>query len=360
MEARKYDQALLFACQALSLEPANPNAHALAVRALMRLGRHDEAIYGASQVVSLAPQWAYGHRLLSVALRTSPSNNSRLRWKQAVDAAREAVRLAPADVASYLALADACATGGYIQDADRAVRAALQLDPRPAGTWATASFVALKARNWRAAETAARRALAIDPGNYAATNNLGAALRQRGGWTLGAVAFQNAARIDPRSKTARDNVEAIGFHYINLLSVVLLLPLVVVWPLFLAARLATVSWLAAKPPRLQPLARRVGIWVASRERYRRKFDMQNARAQRFLANDRPVEDWSALHGRQRFSSPLLTVIAGALLLTAMVFGAVAILARADGEALGLTIAAGVFAAGGTLMFVIITRRRRRY
>ncbi len=360
MDARKYDHALQLASQVLASEPANPAGHALAARALMELGRYTDAVYAATEAVSLAPQWAYTHRLLSIALRKATAN---IKWpgdEYAIQAAREAVRLAPADAACQASLAEACAAAGNLGDADEAIRQALTLRPDSASHWSTASFVAIKARNWAAAEGAARRALAIDPDNYAATNNLGVALRHQGRWNVGTVAFLDAARIDPRSPTARDNVEAIGFQYMSAIAPLLLSPLLLIWPLFLSARLATAGWLSSKPEHLKPLARRLGIRVATSERYRRKFDKHNVRAQRLLSG-LSAKEWSALHGRQRFSTGFLIAIAAALILVALFFAAAAVFsAPTTGAITGYAITAVVFMAGASLIVTVVFRRRRYF
>jgi Flp pilus assembly protein TadD len=359
LDARRYDEVLELAAQAIAVDPSNPSAYTTAARALSELGRHDEAIRTAQNAVALAPGWAYAHRICSLALSSSPTNSSAPASKKAVEMAQEAVRLAPYDAGCHLALARACAIAGMFTPADEAVRKALQLAPNSANCWVSASFVAIRARSWSSAESAARRALALDPGNYAATNNLGVALRRQGNSTLGAIAFLDAARIDPRSPEARNNVEGIGFSYFRLVVPLLLAPLLIVWPLFIAARLGVGKWLASKPERLRPLARRVGIRVASSKRYRRKFEQQNARAQKMLASSERVNEWSALSGQHLMGDQLLKVLAGSLLLTALVFVAIAAIDAGPGNpVVGLVIVALLFGAGAALMFGAVARRRR--
>ena len=304
IDARKYEQALSLCYQALAMDPATPRAHALAARALMGLDRHREAGLAASQAISLAPQFAYYHRLRAIALNKEALRFEGLARKkilgEAAAEAGEAVRLAPREAANYTVLAESYAWFGDGKQADRAIQEALKINPNSADNWASASFVATRARNWRAAQIAAVKALAIDPNNYTATNNLGVALRRTGKWGVGAVAFHDAARIDPRSPTARDNVESIGFQYIAYVSVFLLLPLVIIWPLFLAARIGMSRRLAKKPERLRPLARRLGMRVATSRRQQRRFAKAATRAQK-MAAALPPGGWSSLH---RYHPPL--------------------------------------------------------
>jgi tetratricopeptide (TPR) repeat protein len=360
LDVQRFDQALELASRAVALQPGDRRAYGLAARALMGLGRHEEAANAASQAVTHSPQWAYGYRLLAVALMGLAAKSGSLPGKdlygQSVTAALESVRLAPTDPSGHATLAEAQSAAGQLTEADASIRRAVQIDPRRANTWVSASLVAIRARNWAAAEGAARRALAIDPANRSAMNNLGVALRRQGKWTVGAVAFHGAARIDPRSPTARDNLESIGFQYLANLVPLVILPLLIIWPLFVAARIAITQCLAHRPERLKPLARRLGLRVATNDRYRQKFEKQNARAQMVLASGQSQADWSALRGRQHVSSDFLMVLAVCLALSGLVFTVAAALA---GSIAGALTVAVVFGAGAGLLFRAVARRRRR-
>ncbi len=299
IDARRYQHALDLAVQAVASSPDDANLHCIMARALLGLGRNFEAVEATGRAVSLAPLWAYAHRLGAIAfiaLAKEKHRHAKSFLAQAVPEAREAVRIGPVDPMNHLVLAEALAAGSQLAEADAAARRALELAPQLADTWVMASFVAVKARNWRAAEVACRHALAIDPNNSAAKNNLGLALRGSGRWTLGAVAFEQAAVADPRSAAARDNIELIGFQYLSVLASVLLLPLLVVWPLFIAARLGASRWLSHRPTRLRGIAFRIGLRVARSRRYRRKYERANASAVRQADATPPPGGWTALGG----------------------------------------------------------------
>lgn len=300
MDARRYQQALDLAAQAAATSPGDASLHCIMARALLGLGRNFEAVEAAGRAVSLAPLWAYAHRIGAIAfiaLAKEKHRHPKSFLATAVSEAREAARIGPADPMNHLVLAEALAAASQLTEADAAARRALELAPQRADTWVTASFVAVKARNWRAAEVACRRALAIDPNNSAAKNNLGLALRGSGRWSLGAVAFEQAAVADPRSAAARDNIELIGFQYLSVLVSVLLLPLLVVWPLFIAARLGASRWLSHRPARLRGTAFRLGLRVARSRRYRRKYDRVSAGATQ-PAGTGPLDGWTALGGQR--------------------------------------------------------------
>ncbi|HTW06880.1 MAG TPA: hypothetical protein VME46_05195 [Acidimicrobiales bacterium] len=325
LDARKFDQALVRASEAVAQQPGDARGYAVVARALTGLERIEEATNAAWQAVSLAPQVAYYHRLMAITLlRTQPGlprHAVAARLANATNEANAAVRLAPSEATNYVVLAECLARAGDRRQADAAARKALQLAPHSASTWVIASFVASRAHNWYAAEIAARKALAIDPGNYAATNNLGAALRGRGRVMQSAVAFAGAARIDPRSPTARDNVENVGFHFIRLALLVAMLPLALVWPLWVAAGVGVKRWLDNKPPRLMAAARRLGLWVAASPRHQRRYRKEVARAEKMAARVGP-DGWSSLRkyapDAQSFYAQLLSTGLLAVLFAALV------------------------------------------
>ena len=361
LDARRYDEALEAAHQALASDPTNAAAYALTCRALMGMGRYPEAAQAANAAVSQAPQWALAHRLFSIALSKTPAGETQPALDQVVYAAWEAVRLAPNDPLNHSNYAEACATAGHLQVADEAIKHAIKLRPSSSDTWAAASYVAIRARNWKAAERAARRALAIDPDDYTATNNLGVAMKRQGRWNLGAVAFHGAARIDPRRPIARENVEGIGFQYMATLLPILLLPLLIFWPAFVGARIALTKWLIrSKPEKLRPLARRIGLRVATSKRQLRKYERHNERAQQWLSRPGADQEWSALRGRDRISTGFLVVVAILLASTALAFVSAATATPLAKAAVGYLITAAVFTGGSAFIVRLVVRRRRSF
>jgi Flp pilus assembly protein TadD len=361
LELRRYEEAFQLASQAIAQQPGEARSHCLAAQALLGLRRHEEAAAAASQAIALAPSWSWPHRLYSAVLgeasKSLRHSQQRAAHERAVSAAREAVRLSPSDRTCHTALAEASARAGQLKEADEAAREAIRLAPHNANVWATASFVALKAKNWRAAEYAAHKALSIDPDNRAATNNLGVAMRAAGRWGQGAVAFAGAASLDPRAPTARDNVALIGYQYLNYLSLFVLLPLLIVPPLFVAARVSVSAALANKPEGLRPLATRLGVKVASKERYRRKFEEAAAQAQKELGAGLAPGGWSALPGRHQASSSVLALV----VLLAWVIALVLVAANIGGNGPGVAgwVAAVALAGGSTWLSIALARRRRR-
>jgi hypothetical protein len=91
---------------------------------------------------------------------------------------------------------------------------------------------------------------------------------------------------------------------------VLLLPLLIVWPLYILAgrRLA-----ATRPERLRPTARRIGLWVATSKRHQRTFAKEAARAEKLAAAVAP-EGWSSLRNYRHDNSVLAAAGTGAVVL----------------------------------------------
>ncbi|MGO1049599.1 hypothetical protein [Crossiella sp. CA198] len=120
------------------------------------------------------------HRLASLALTELG------RHPEAVAAAREAVRLAPADWRGQIALAEALGAGGAMLDPQRpeghqavaAARRAVQLNPAEPRCFEVLGDIALRAKRWDIADQAYQAALRLDPGNQHAKLNL-ALVRER-------------------------------------------------------------------------------------------------------------------------------------------------------------------------------------
>lgn len=358
LDARKYEAALERVRQVLSRDPSDAWAHALAGRALLGLGRYDEAVTAGRAAVSCEPSSPVWHRVLASLLGQHPGHPRNR--TDAITEARRAVELGPSDPANHQILAQEAARTGSKNEADAAIRKTLELAPNSAAAWVTASFVAVRAKNGLAAEVAARKALSIQPGNSSAINNLGVAMRLQGRWATAAAAFYDAASLDPRSPTARRNVEGIGFQYLALASVVVLLPLLFIPPLFLAVRIGTSQWLVRTRPRfLQPLARRIGIRVASSKRARKRIEEHNRTVQRALSTTTGSGGWSSRAGRQLIGTWLVLLMAILAFIFFIFLMPLAIFGTGGmGAHLGLGMTAATFLGTG-ILFVRIVRRRRR-
>ncbi len=298
LELRKEEKALGIANKVISLEPNNSRGYLLAARASRGLNRDQEAMRFANTAVSLDPNNYITHFTFSEIIALSSLKKDKRLVALAVKAANEAIRLNPNAAAAYNALANALAALGDFKQADLAIRKAIELSPMSSYVWISASSIAIKYRNHKAGMRACQFALKLNPTSSAAINNLGACLNQKGLWTIGAVAFFDSAKIDPRSSLARSNVESIGFQYLQILSVLVLLPLLIFFPIFVGARLSVAAWLSKKPEKLRPLANRLGLRVATSKRNRNKFEKYMKKAQNQNLDFKEMRKWSVLKGKQ--------------------------------------------------------------
>lgn len=140
----------------------NPPREALIALAgaLQSAGAGGEALRYAARALALAPDDPAALR--RYALIRFPS----------VDAAAEAVRLLPNDAALLTILGEALRRGGRRQEAERALRDAIEADPDIPDAYVNIGVLHASSGDKAEAARRFRQALAIDPGNAAARNNL--------------------------------------------------------------------------------------------------------------------------------------------------------------------------------------------
>jgi len=183
------------------------DAAALCLTALcqLRLDQPEAAEQAASAAARLTPQDEWPHRLRSCALRELG------RIREAVAAAREAVRLAPDAWEPHVELATALlATRWQKRQAYPVAKRAVELAPEEANAH-VALGVACSARGRRREERAAYlRALELDPGHVLALNNLAATDVDRGRPDRGLGLLVTALRGNPHEPVLRDNLDALA------------------------------------------------------------------------------------------------------------------------------------------------------
>jgi Flp pilus assembly protein TadD len=227
IEVGRYRDAIELARSAVSGAPSDYRPLCVWSRSLMGERKFADSVEMATQATRLAPNVPFAFYVQSVALgslATASRDRERIRiGREAVSAANECLRLAPYYSPGFIALGQAHALLGEIESADIALREAIRLAPSAVGTWVGASAIAIRAMNWEAAITASRRALAIEPGNYAALNNLGTALNASGD-KRGVEVLASAARVDPDQITARRNMAMIGINKVRVVIMIVLIP----------------------------------------------------------------------------------------------------------------------------------------
>jgi tetratricopeptide (TPR) repeat protein len=228
INVRRYGDAISRIKDVVARAPTDYRPYCEWSRALYAQGNYVEAAKMADQATQLAPNVAWPFRLQSNALdawaRESGKADQHRLGEAAVEAAQTAIRLAPAELNGHILLAQALPLIGDLQGAQDALTEAARLNPNSLAVWITASFIALRAKDWTRAISASRRALAIDPGNYAALNNLGVALRADGQKIEGTRVLAEAARANPNERTARRNLSRAGLNIVRIAVMILLIP----------------------------------------------------------------------------------------------------------------------------------------
>jgi hypothetical protein len=324
----------------------------------------------ADESIRLAPESAQGFRLRSIALsslaRTLPKGERGQLGEESVVSAREAVRLAPFDPSSHLALAQALPLTGEIHEADRSVQEVLRLAPNSASAWVTASLVALAAKNWDAAATASRRALEIEPENYAALNNLGVALRAGGHGRKGTRVLAEAARANPDSHLARQNLSRAGLNIVRVAILILLIPLLFIthagWFGFLILSVGSNIAISRNPGlalRLERVGAPVALFFAGKSRYHTPAEAGSRRARRKRSATQDDQPWSATIGHSMYTLGNPVLIFGAVAAWSVALVLLIGLAVPGSDKVGLAFGFVGFAALGALPMWVVLRRRRR-
>jgi tetratricopeptide (TPR) repeat protein len=190
----------------LAADPENHTAWCLLARCHLGLDQSEQALIAAHRAASLAPDEEWPHRLSSFA-------TSKLgRHDEAVKAAREAVRLEPSFWQTHARLAGAA--GQHALGKDEAVRAAewaLALAPNEPQVQLIYGSIAASQGRREVAERAYRKALELDPQSSGAHHLLAALqLRRRTGLiglARAATGFATALSTDPTAQVSRHSLE---------------------------------------------------------------------------------------------------------------------------------------------------------
>ncbi len=190
--ARRPQQALDAAGPAFAEQPESRSAAVLVARALLDLGRHEEARSVTERLLSTHPEDERAWRLN--ALACARNGDPAAAWQSA----RRAVALAPQEWRTHhvAAMVDVMAktiTADTWTQANEVVR----LAPEEPSTHVLAGNVALRAGALDVGEKAFHVVLRLDPEHADARNNLGVIQQRRGKALPGAVSYADALRMDP-------------------------------------------------------------------------------------------------------------------------------------------------------------------
>ncbi len=239
--ARRYQEAATLAHQCAATTPGDPLPLIVVAWAEMGLRHFDVAEKAARDAVGFAPILPDAHRVLVAVLTNRAYATGHFATgragRQAVEAAKEFVRLAPTDVAAYWTMADAYVAAHKPRGAVAASETALNLAPNSAQTWLIRARAARAAYDFPVAEACIREALRLEPDHYLANTELGIILRLRGRTSEALQQLVSSASIDPLARPARAHLVRYGALPF------LLLTLLVTSPILLVLHGATAVWL---------------------------------------------------------------------------------------------------------------------
>lgn len=169
----------------------NSPAHAGLAAWLGSRGRTAEALEHAREAVRLGPRNVLAWKNLSAALLAEKST------REAVSAAQEAVRIGGSDEECWRILGQALREAGEAEGAARALGEALRIAPGQARTWMDLASVELMRDRVEAAATAMREAVRLDPDGAQLWFNLGVVEGMAGRAERAVEAYQNAVHLNP-------------------------------------------------------------------------------------------------------------------------------------------------------------------
>ncbi len=200
IEMHRAEEALPILRSALASDPEDGMAMCELARAYLSLRRYAESREAAIAASGLLPDNEWPCRVRAYA-----AMNMSLR-REAMDAARMAVQLAPWEPRAFHGLAEVMLHFYHRKGALEASEKLVELAPDWADAHDTRGRVMLMAGKPALAEECFKRALALDPNAGHTHNNLGVALQQRNKHRESIDAFERAAKIDPRQQHAHRNL----------------------------------------------------------------------------------------------------------------------------------------------------------
>lgn len=210
LDARRYEEALRAAGEALASDPFDVEAQLLRARANLRLERHREALHDADAVLSREPSEIQAHAVRAGALVGLK------RGEEALVAAIETTRLAPTWPGAHLTVAAvADRVRGRGQIAWDAANRACELAPLDPDTHAMMGSVALSWKRLDVAERALLEALRLDPQHTEARHDLGVVRFNSGSYGEAAAGFASSLKDDPGLGIARQNLEGVVLRWIQ-------------------------------------------------------------------------------------------------------------------------------------------------
>lgn len=153
----------------------DPEAHVVIALAHLGLEQPKEALASGQTAIGMDPDLAMASYVIAESYNEMDRNRDYLKW------ARQAAALDPSDPWMRRSLANALVVNQRLAEAREQAQEGLRLAPGREFTWSMLARVELANENWDDAEKAARAALGIDPESIEAQSLLSLAEFSRGG-----------------------------------------------------------------------------------------------------------------------------------------------------------------------------------
>ncbi|MBF0293589.1 MAG: tetratricopeptide repeat protein [Magnetococcales bacterium] len=168
--------------------------------ALSQESRHEEMATLARELVAIAPAHPFGWKALGLAMHRQGQANA------ALDAMREALRLAPEDADTHYHAGCLLHAIRRLDEAEACYRQALALHPSCVDAALNLGNLLRESNRGIEAEAAYREAIRIQPDCAAAHGNLGVALREQKRLPEAEAALREAIRLTPDDPEAHNNL----------------------------------------------------------------------------------------------------------------------------------------------------------
>jgi Flp pilus assembly protein TadD len=208
IDIRRWQEALKLLRQALAIAPASGDILCRVSYVKLQIGEFEQALADADRAVQSEPMNEWGHRLRSVALLRLGKKSD------ALEAAEEAVRLAPHLPETFYDLADAQIANQRLREARETALRAREVAPESSESHEILSRVEMAHKSWGEAEKHLRKALSLNPTSYWALNSLGICLLEQDQEREALEMFRQAARANPAGKAARNNLKDLVANYL--------------------------------------------------------------------------------------------------------------------------------------------------
>lgn len=204
----RLDEAAQLISVGLSHDPNNYALLCLMAHVMTEFQEWRLARSYASSAISVEPEQAWAHRILSIVWRGG------LQRHEAVKAAQEAVRLEPEDPVNWQLLVAHQLHVFDLAGARASAEHLRELAPYWSVSYQALAMVALEEENYAEAEEYCRKELEIDPNSYEGMNNLGIAQLNQKRKRDAVHTFHQAAKIDPVQDLARHNLQFAVSEYL--------------------------------------------------------------------------------------------------------------------------------------------------